>query len=149
MAFHLEHRSWFCGHGEVWRDDFDFPNVANKLFGLWSKLASLRLYNLIAACFPSPSYHPSGAVHAHHLFTGLLYNYVYALCAFLQVTFQTPIPTPKVAPVDPFAYEALRELDEKENWAERAEVIFKTEHEQLVDLSREILDDLIRSLPIG
>lgn len=66
----------------------------------------------------------------------------------LKVTFQTPIPTPKLAPVDPFAYEALRELDEKENWAERAEVIFKTEHEKLVDLSREILDDLIRSLPI-
>lgn len=66
----------------------------------------------------------------------------------IQVTFQTPILTPKFPPAKVTAYEAVRELDEKENWTERAEVIFKTEHEQLVEVVEGFLEDLINHIPL-
>ncbi|XP_071828054.1 uncharacterized protein [Apostichopus japonicus] len=66
----------------------------------------------------------------------------------LKVTFQTPILTPKFPPAKVTAYEAVRELDEKENWSERAEVIFKTEHEQLVEVVEGFLEDLINHIPL-
>ncbi|PIK52393.1 putative transforming acidic coiled-coil-containing protein 3 isoform X4 [Apostichopus japonicus] len=64
------------------------------------------------------------------------------------VTFQTPILTPKFPPAKVTAYEAVRELDEKENWTERAEVIFKTEHEQLVEVVEGFLEELINHIPL-
>ena len=75
----------------------------------------------------------------------------------LQVTFQTPFRTPAAAvpPAgaqqhrSPKRFEDIRELDELENWRERATVVTIFDHREYVTIVSDIISDLINNLPLS
>ncbi|XP_064630924.1 transforming acidic coiled-coil-containing protein 3-like isoform X2 [Lineus longissimus] len=63
----------------------------------------------------------------------------------LKVTFQTPSKTKKVSPG---RYDLIRVLDEDENWIERTSVLTRQDHTDYFVYAKQILDDLVWSLPV-
>ncbi|XP_071506552.1 uncharacterized protein [Diadema antillarum] len=67
-----------------------------------------------------------------------------------QVTFQTPARAAHLQPhTGDSPYSAVRELDEKERWVERATIVTKQDHEEYVTIAADIINEIISSLPIG
>ncbi|KAK2180918.1 hypothetical protein NP493_420g04027 [Ridgeia piscesae] len=74
-----------------------------------------------------------------------------------DVTFQTPFRTPAatVPPAgaqlqrSPKRFEDIRELDELENWRERATVVTILDHREYVTIVSDIISDLINNLPLS
>ncbi|XP_071506551.1 uncharacterized protein [Diadema antillarum] len=68
----------------------------------------------------------------------------------LKVTFQTPARAAHLQPhTGDSPYSAVRELDEKERWVERATIVTKQDHEEYVTIAADIINEIISSLPIG
>ncbi|XP_041476419.1 transforming acidic coiled-coil-containing protein 3-like isoform X1 [Lytechinus variegatus] len=64
-----------------------------------------------------------------------------------QVSFQTPAQGQGHQTNSP--YGAVRELDEKERWSERATIVTKQDHEDYMIIAAEIINDIILNLPVG
>ncbi|XP_033119424.1 transforming acidic coiled-coil-containing protein 3-like isoform X2 [Anneissia japonica] len=66
-----------------------------------------------------------------------------------KVTFQTPLKPNKgkSLPSNP-AYEFVRELDDKESWIERVQVVTKQDHTDYINCANEFVNELIDNLPI-
>ena len=56
---------------------------------------------------------------------------------------------PEVDQVTPTCYEQIRELDEKENWTERATIVTKTDHQVYTETAQQIIGEVVDSLPIN
>lgn len=70
------------------------------------------------------------------------------LC-MLQVQFLTPFRTPAASSVaPPKQYDSIRELDECENWTERATVITKEQHEEYIKIAQQVVSQIIETLPL-
>ncbi|XP_041476578.1 transforming acidic coiled-coil-containing protein 3-like isoform X4 [Lytechinus variegatus] len=69
------------------------------------------------------------------------------ICKSLKVSFQTPAQGQGHQTNSP--YGAVRELDEKERWSERATIVTKQDHEDYMIIAAEIINDIILNLPVG
>lgn len=70
------------------------------------------------------------------------------ICKSLKVSFQTPAQGSQLlfAPSDS-PYSAVRDLDDKERWSERATVVTKQDHEDYMIIAADITNEIINNLP--
>ncbi|XP_062608994.1 uncharacterized protein LOC134270769 [Saccostrea cucullata] len=63
----------------------------------------------------------------------------------LKVKFETPHNVKKSTPT---RFEEVRVLDEQENWIERTSIVTKDQHQEYLEMARDIMMEVINKLPL-